>query len=154
MRMTRDQIRRGLDTETLTYEGKGGRMLSVSSAPLRAPLSALDGLFSGRHQRVRNIVSPHSAPENAQRTATRRLQRVFDGIAEDVGLPSADLYPHRFRHTYATLFLQELEGDPEALLKLQDQMQWANLATAQNYLRRNRRPELDLVESRLHERLR
>jgi integrase len=73
----------------------------------------------------------------------------FDKIAADVGIEPSDLYAHRFRHTYATHFLQEMDKDPEALFKLQQQMGWAKLDTAMNYLRRSRREELDQVETKL-----
>jgi len=116
----------------------------------------LNGLFVGSGiKAVRNLVSPLSRDSRAsQETATRRIRRKMDLVADAVGVSREDLHPHKFRHTYATLYLQELEGDPEALPKLVQQMGWANLNTAANYLRRNRRPELDAVEARMHKKMR
>jgi len=156
VRLTRKQVELGASTDTLSYVGKGGRSLSCSSVPLRRPLVALNGLFVGSGiKAVRNLVSPLSRDSRAsQETATRRIRRKMDLVADAVGVSREDLHPHKFRHTYATLYLQELEGDPEALPKLVQQMGWANLNTAANYLRRNRRPELDAVEARMHKKMR
>jgi integrase len=102
--------------------------------------------------RVRDCVSPRARDETRQEAAVRRVERAFDRVAAYLALRPGELYCHRFRHTYATHFLNELQGDPEALLKLQQQMGWSRLDTAMHYLRRDRRHELDLVEERLYSR--
>ena len=156
VRMTRKQLKTGISTGTLSYVGKGGRLLSCSSVPLEAPISSLLACFQNSGVTVcRELVSPLSRdPGATQESATRRIRRKLDSVADSLEMPRADLHPHLFRHTYATLFLQELKGDPEALPKLVQQMGWSNLNTAANYLRRDRRPELDSVESKLHRKMR
>lgn len=148
LRLTRRDISRAIDTGTLAYEGKGGRWQNYSAAPL---MPYLEGLLALRWvgKRVRNLVCPGSSESRAQESAGRTIRRAFDRIAEELELVPEDLYAHRFRHTYATYFLQQMAGDPEAIFKLQQQMGWARLDTAANYLRRGRRQELDAIEATL-----
>jgi integrase len=149
LRLTRREIERAIDTGTLSYEGKGERRQEYNAVPLEPYLK---GLLRCRWngKRVRDLVSPRSAGgEAVQRSAGRQIRRAFDRIADELELPPEDLYAHRFRHTYATYFLQQMAGDPEAIFKLQQQMGWARLDTASNYLRRSRRRELDEIESQL-----
>lgn len=148
LRFTKRDISRAVDTGTLKFESKGERWQSFSAGPL---LEHLEGLLECRWtgRNVCHLVCPGSADGNAQDTAGRAIRKVFDRLAETLDMEPEDLYAHRFRHTYATYFLQEMKGDPEAIFKLQQQMGWARLDTAANYLRRSRREELDEVELRL-----
>ena len=66
-----------------------------------------------------------------------------------MGKRKGEVHPHRFRTTYATEFLQRLEGDPEGVIKLMEQMGWSQIGTAMAYLRRDRRKELAQVEKQL-----
>lgn len=148
LRLVKRDVSRALDTGMLSFESKAERWQHYNAEPLRPYLDELNGLrWPGK--RVRNLVCPRSAAGHCQETAGREIRKAFDRIADDVGIEPEDLYAHRFRHTYATYFLQEMEGDPEAIFKLQQQMGWARLDTAANYLRRSRRGELDEIESRL-----
>ena len=148
LRLAKRDISRALETGVLPFEGKGGRRHEFNAEPLRPYLELLMSLrWPGK--RVRNLVCPRSREDKAQESAGREIRRAFDRVARDVGIRPEDLYAHRFRHTYATYFLQEMEGDPEAIFKLQQQMGWARLDTAANYLRRSRREELNEIESRL-----
>jgi len=151
LRLSKHEISQGLKTGILAFEGKGERRQQYSAEPMR---SYLDGLLELRWtgKRVRNLVSPKSDEDLCQETAGRQIRRAFDRIADELDMDRADLYAHRFRHTYATHFLQQMTGDPEALFKLQQQMGWAKLETAANYLRRGRRAELDEVDERLRRR--
>jgi integrase len=161
LRLTKRDISRALDTGTLKFESKGERWQSFSAEPLREHLEGLLACDWTRRNirrstdkahhptRVCNLICPGSTYGNAQATAGRVIRKVFDMLAEKLDMEPEDLYAHRFRHTYATYFLQEMKGDPEAIFKLQQQMGWARLDTAANYLRRSRREELDEVEERL-----
>ncbi len=149
LRLTRREINQALKTGILAYEGKGGRRQQYNAEPMRAYLEELAQLRWSGGDCVRNLVSPGSDERKCQETAGRAIRQVFDQLAESLDIDPEDLYAHRFRHTYATYFLQQMKGDPEALFKLQQQMGWARLDTAANYLRRSRRAELDEVESRL-----
>lgn len=150
VRLTKREIQTAIKTGTLGFEGKGERRTEFTAAPVAEFLQDLLELPWGSHKRVRNLVSPRSRDEErAQDTATKKIRTAFDDIAEVVDIPPAELHAHKFRHTYATHFLGELEGDPEALIKLKEQMGWARLDTALNYLRRSRQGELDQVEQSL-----
>jgi integrase len=152
LRLTKRDVSQGLKTGILAFESKGERWQKFSAAPLRDHLEGLLEDWRKKAPRVRNLVAPGSAESSAQATASRAIRYAFDRIAKELGIDPQDLYAHRFRHTYATLFLQTMAGDPEALPKLQQQMGWARLDTASNYLRRSRREELDELESKLFER--
>jgi integrase len=150
LRLTKHEIEQGLKTGILAYEGKGERRQQYNAEPLRLYLEGLLACrWPAKGKRVRNLVCPHSSEDNAQETAGREIRKAFDRIADESEMERGDLYAHRFRHTYATLFLQQMTGDPEAIFKLQQQMGWARLDTASNYLRRSRRTELDAIESAL-----
>lgn len=150
LRLTKRDISRALDTNTLAFEAKGERWQNYNAEPLRP---YLEGLFECRWsgKRVRNLVCPRSSESSCQESAGREIRKAFDMLAETLEMEPEDLYAHRFRHTYATHFLQQMQGDPEAIFKLQQQMGWARLDTAANYLRRSRRTELDEIEKRLLE---
>jgi len=149
LRLTKREINQALKTGILAYEGKGERRQQYNAEPMRPYLEELAAL-RWRGERVRNLICPNSGDDEAcQESAGRAIRLVFDKLAEDLEMPPEDLYAHRFRHTYATYFLQEMKGDPEAIFKLQQQMGWAKLDTAGNYLRRSRRSELDAVEEKL-----
>lgn len=146
------EIQRAVNSGSMRYQSKGERWLTVNAEPIREHLEALLGeRWPSARSRVRNLVSPDATHDTAQDTAGRAIRRAFDRIAVAVGMEPRDLYAHRFRHTYATRFLQHMEGDPEAVFKLQQQMGWARLETAAHYLRRDRRSELDDVEKRMLE---
>lgn len=153
LRLTLKHARDAIDSGSLAFESKGGGWKHFSSSSLLEPLTALlsvwpsgatcirDGILIERQRKL-----PSVSEERRQKAAKDAVRAVLKRITNELQIP---LFAHRFRHTYATLFLQEMEGDPEALFKLKDQMGWAQLATAQNYLRRSRREELAQVEATL-----
>lgn len=150
LRLTKKNLFRALETGTLAFESKSERWLKFNTQPLEPYLRGLLACHWHKEDKwVRNLVCPGSLPSKCQESAGREIRKIFDLIAENLEMNPEDLYAHRFRHTYATLFLQQMEGDPEAIFKLQQQMGWARLDTASNYLRRGRRKELDEIESRL-----
>lgn len=149
LRMTERDIKQALKTDTLKFEAKGERWLEFHAKPLRPYLKGLLELDWPKKAHVWNLVSPKSDEDKAPDTASRTIRRAFDRVAEELEMDPADLYAHRFRHTYATFFLQKMKGDPEAIFKLQQQMGWARLETAANYLRRSRQSELNKIEEEL-----
>lgn len=150
LRLTKKDLKRALETGTLSFESKGERWQKFNAAPLIPYLQGLLDCWT-HGKRVSNLVSPASlgSEKTCQASAGRAIRKVFDEIASNLDMEPTELYAHRFRHTYATYYLQEMKGDPEAMFKLQQQMGWARLDTAANYLRRSRQDELDEVEQRL-----
>jgi integrase len=143
LRLTKRDIQRALKTGRLAFESKGERWQDFNAEPLRPYLEELVALqWPGK--RVCDLVTRGSAE-----SAGRKVRRAFDRVATALDVEPEDLYAHRFRHTYATYFLQQMHGDPEAIFKLQQQMGWARLDTAANYLRRSRRDELNEIESQM-----
>lgn len=148
LRLARRDVAAAVRSGVLSFEAKGERWLRYRSAPVLPQLRALlEQKWDG--PRVCHLVSPSAAQDRAQESASRAVRRAFDRVADAVGIPRADLYPHVLRHTYATRFLQATAGDPEGVFLLKEQMGWADLGTAANYLRRDRRKELDAVEERM-----
>jgi integrase len=150
LRVTRAEVVKALKTGILAYEGKGERRQKYSAAPMKPYLEDLEELFEGYEWRGKDLLVRHLVCKSgAQDTAGKAVRRGFDRVADHLEVDRAEIHAHKFRHTYATHFLQAMEGDPEAIFKLQTQMGWARLETAGNYLRRSRRDELDDIESRL-----
>lgn len=147
LRLLRSEVRTAIRSGRLAYEAKGERRLEYSARPIRRYLEILDGY--DRWKRVEDLISPRARPRSRRRAAARRVGRALKTIATDLGMDAADIYSHRFRRTYATHFLAELEGDPQALQKLQKHMQWTNLVTAAGYSDYVRDEELDEVAARL-----
>ncbi len=152
LRLTRVNVKQAIKTGTLRYEGKGERWQDFTAAPFMGLLEDVAAFpwpkdYKGDETvwRVRHFI----CASGDQDSASRMIRREFDRIAIELEIDPKEVYSHRFRHTYATYFLQEMAGDPEAIFKLQTQMNWARLETAGNYVRRSRRAELDEVESRL-----
>lgn len=149
LRLKKKDLSDAVSSGTLVFEAKGERWLRYNARPLITYLEVLLSYRWKNAKRVRNLVCPKSREDKCQDTAGREIRRAFDSIAVQVGMDPGDLFAHRFRHTYSTYFLLQMAGDPEAVFKLQEQMGWARLDTAANYLRRSRREELNEVESAL-----
>ena len=150
LRLTYRDIRDAVRTGVLRFQGKGERWQEYNAALFMPQLKGLKSLYWEGKERVWE----HIGSTSSQESAGRRIRRAFDLIAEHAKLPTKELYAHRFRHTYATYFLQEMAGNPEAIFLLQQQMGWTQLNTASNYLRRSRRDELNELESRMFSRKR
>jgi integrase len=142
LRLKKTEIRRALDSGKLSYEGKGRKRMEFTVAPIRGPLQALSE-HPGSWERVRDLVSRSSNPK----VASVRVWRAAKRTARQAGIP--DLNPHRFRHTFATMFLGELAGDPNAIVKLQKHMGWENVATAARYVDEVSQDHLDEIGARL-----
>ena len=142
LRLKKTEIRRALDTGKLAYEGKGRKRLEFAVAPIRGPLEALADQ-PGAWERVRDLISTSKDPK----VASVRVWRAAKRVAMTAGIPQMN--PHRFRHTFATNFLGELAGDPNAIVKLQQYMGWENMATAARYVSEISQDQLDEIGARL-----
>jgi integrase len=129
-------------TGRLSYEAKGRRRLQCDAGPIRGPIGDL--LDCGRDwTRVEDLLTTRSKSKGflRRRVATQRLYRALKRIARRIKIDGA--HPHRLRRTYATEYLLRMAGDPQALIKLQNHMGWANADTALEYVDAVRRDELD-----------
>ena len=59
------------------------------------------------------------------------------------------MHPHRLRRTYSTHFLRRIQGDPQAIIKLQRHMGWASMATAAQYVDNVGKAELDAIGAQM-----
>lgn len=137
LRIRRKDVDRALSTGKLTYEGKGRKRIEISAGPIRAQLEELSALLGW--DQVSDLVSTSSKPAVIRGKVYRATRRA--GKAMDV----EEMSPHRFRHTFATAYLRELHGDPNAIVKLQKYMAWESLSTAARYVDSVSQDQLDEV---------
>jgi site-specific recombinase XerD len=102
-------------------------------------------------KRVEDLVSPRSKGDR-RRAAVIQIERLLRVVGEEAGLDGEELYPHRLRRTYAVEYLKQMKGDPEALVNLQQHMQWESLETAAGYVDHPRQEKLLEVERRMFKR--
>jgi site-specific recombinase XerC len=155
LRMKRAQIEKALATGDLVFRAKGGRWLRYTTgASVRPYLELLVGKDNGRWLQVADLVSRHSKPARRHKEAVATCNAALRRVAATVGLAPADVHSHRLRRTYSVHFLRSMAGDPEAMQKLQAQMQWASPATAFEYTDYVNRGQLDKLDENLAKRRR
>ena len=150
LRLQRHEIDAALSGGVLAYEAKGRRRLEFkvlkTYRSYLAQLAACEGAWS----RVSELVSPRARGTTSKRraaAASRAIERALVKIGAKVGIWG--LHPHRLRRTYAVEYLRGMKGDPEALIKLQAHMQWAEMSTALEYVNHERGDELDEAAERI-----
>lgn len=150
LRMRRAEVTAALDQGLLAFEAKGRRRLEF--AVIRTYKRWLKVLASmPKWGRVDELIVPHSKSPKARRAAAaRKVQRALAAIGEQLGV--AGLHPHQLRRTYCVEYLRAQKGDPEAVIKLTQHMQWANMATAMEYVDHLRGQELDSVAETMFDR--
>jgi integrase len=124
LRMTRKDLTNAVATKVLVFEGKGRKLTRFAAGPILEHIAALVAMK--KWERVSDLVTTGDS-----RAALTRVERAVKRYAKEADI--ADVFPHRFRTTYATAFLRRLQGDPQALIKLQRHMDWESLATAARY---------------------
>jgi integrase len=137
LRMRRTEIVRARETGRLEYEGKGRKRIQVDAGPIREQLEALAQIKGW--DRVRDLLGKGTS----RRGISRKVWRAAIRSAKAAGVP--EMNPHRYRHTFATRFLEELRGDPNAIVKLQKYMAWESMGTAARYVDSVSMDELDKV---------
>lgn len=142
LRMTREEVERGMATGILAYEAKRGKRIEISVKPIADYLSLL--LKQDEWYKVRDLVSMRSTKSELvkQNSATQQLSRALKAVGEKIGIPGRDIYPHRLRRTVATHFLEAAGGNIE---KLRAFMSWSNIVTAAGYADYHRRDELEAI---------
>lgn len=144
LRIRRHELRAALASGKLAFEGKRGKRTEFAVATmLREALAAL-GEIPGQWDDLRDLVCPDA---KNPRSAAARVWRRMKSEAAKVKIKG--LYPHQLRRTYATHFLAELHGDPQAIIKLQKHMDWESLATAASYADAVDTDELDQVGGKM-----
>jgi integrase len=142
--LRREAIRKAVDDGVLIFKTKQ-RTMRYGTTVIQPELALLAGQ-PGRWAQVADLLCPTASEGNRVKAARRRLWELLRGAAERAGIPHAEVYPHRLRRTYATLYLDEVKGD---ITKLKDHMQWADIKTAATYVDHSRREELDQVAERM-----
>lgn len=145
LRIRRKDVTGALASGVLSFEGKGRKRYEFPSNAIRPQLETLAAVKDW--EVARELVTK----SRRLGTAERKMGRLFDRFARAIDL--TDVYPHRMRRTYATEYLTALQGDPRALLKLQQHMQWASINTAAMYADAVDRDELADVGEKMVARL-
>jgi len=145
LRIRRTEVVRALDTGKLPYEGKGRKRLEFSAAPIREQLEALAAMKGW--ERVRDLLGTAKSRRGLEKKVWRAARRT----AKEAGI--LEMNPHRYRHTFATRFLDQLKGDPNAIVKLQRYMGWESVGTASRYVDQVSQDELDQIGAGLVENL-
>lgn len=137
LRIRRTDVVRAVATGKLVYEGKGRKRTEISAVPIREQLEALAQIKGW--ERVRDLIGA----AKSRRGMGRKVWRAALRTAKGAGI--LQMNPHRYRHTFATRFLDELHGDPNAIVKLQKYMSWESMNTAARYVEAVSADELDKV---------
>jgi site-specific recombinase XerC len=142
-RIRRPEVAAALKSGVLGFVAKGDRRIEMGVTDnYRRYLESLDEEFDGSGKKVVwELLAPTSrtAHKNLS-TALKRVAKTLPLADHDVELGNVRL--HILRRTYAVTFIDAVGGD---IVRLQNHMQWANIATAANYLDHSRRLELDQV---------
>lgn len=139
MRIRRTEVVRALENGRLVFEGKGRKRMEYDARPIQEQLEALSQM-TGWTQ-VRDLLI--DTGECQGRILSKKVWRSSRRAASGAGI--ADMNPHRFRHTFATNFLKQLAGDPNAIVRLQRYMGWESMATAARYVDAISGDELDQI---------
>ncbi len=156
LRLQRDEVLAADEKGSLSFEAKGRRQLEFKVIKtFRKAISILAKAQhplrkSGEWRRVDELIAPHGDPKGRRKAAARAVERELTKIGVRLGI--LGLYPHRLRRTYAVEYLRTLKGDPEALIKLTQHMQWASMATAMEYVDHARGDELDKHAEKIFDR--
>ena len=154
LRLKRAELRAARDRGVLAFRAKGENRLEFKLiATFAKHALALAGAKGeeGAWTTVDELIVPKSKSASARRkSAARRIARKLGQLAAHCNI--VGIHPHRLRRTYATEFLKGLKGDPDALTKLQQHMQWDSITTVAEYVDHARGLELDEAAERIFER--
>ncbi len=150
LRMKRTEVVAALSQGVLAYEGKGRRRLEFTVLEnFRQQLQVLAD--QPRWTRVDELISPAAGTATQRRAAaSRRIQRTLARTGKRLGIEG--LHPHRLRRTFSVEYLKANKGDPEAIMKLVEVMQWSGIATAMEYVNHARGAERDRVAETMFDR--
>jgi integrase len=150
LRLRRRELEAAREGGTLSFEAKGRRRLEFKVLKTYRQYLLQLANTSGRWDRVDELVSPHAGDDGRRSAAARAVERALTRVGVKLGIYG--LHPHQLRRTYAVEYLRAMKGDPEAMVKLTQHMQWASMATAMEYIDHARGDELDVYAERIFER--
>jgi integrase len=150
LRIRRDELLQAKESGMLVYLAKGRRRIEFGLIKTWSHYAIALADAPGEWERVEDLISRDAKPKTRRKAAVRAIQRSLNIVAGRCGIPR--VYPHRLRRTYAVEYLRHQKGDPEALLKLTQHMQWADESTALQYVNHIRGGELDAAAERMFER--
>jgi site-specific recombinase XerD len=150
LRLRRDEVTAACDFGVLAFEAKGEarlefRLLSTFERHVQA-LAHTEGTWT----KIEELIARRAKKEKRTKTARRAVARALTKVAMRCKI--FGMHPHRLRRTYAVEYLKQLKGDPDALMKLKQHMQWDALATAAEYVDHARGIELDGAAERIFRR--
>lgn len=135
IRIKREEVVRAIETGRLSFEAKGRKRIEYSAAPIREHLEALAEMRGW--SRIGDLLGRSVDHKIIRKNVWRAARR----CAAEVTI--TEMNPHRFRHTYATNYLNVFKGDPNAIIKLQKHMHWESMTTAARYVDAVSMDELD-----------
>lgn len=150
LRIQHDELNQAKESGMLVYLAKGRRRLEFGLIKTWSHHAIALADTPGDWARVEDLICPTAKPKTRRKAAVRAVQRALNKLAGYCDIPR--VYPHRLRRTYAVEYLKHQKGDPEALLKLTQHMQWADESTALQYVNHIRGRELDEAAERMFER--
>jgi integrase len=152
LRLRRTELDAARAGGTLSYEAKGRRRIEFKLLKTYRRYLVQLADAPGDWDRVCDLIAPggEDAFKKRMRAAAKAVERELVKLGTRAGIGS--LHPHRLRRTYAVEYLRSMHGDPEALIKLTQHMQWASMATAMEYVDHARGAELDDVAERIFDR--
>jgi site-specific recombinase XerD len=151
LRLKRTELRTARDHGVLAFRAKGENRLEFRLNSTFTKHAVVLANAEGSWATVDELIVPDSKNAKARRkSAARQITRTLARLAERCDI--VKIYPHQLRRTYAVEYLKGLKGDPDALMKLKQHMQWEALATAAEYVDHDRGVELDEAAERIFKR--
>jgi site-specific recombinase XerC len=151
LRLQRAELLEAKTTGVLAYEGKGRKRIEFRvTKNFRRYVNVLCE-SAGDWKRVDEIIAPNATNKWRRRAAAKQVAKALVAVGARCGIYGG-LHPHKLRRTYAVEFLRAMKGDPEALVKLTQHMQWAAMSTALEYVNHDRSAELDAIAEKIFER--
>lgn len=147
LRIRRREVGDAIRTGKLSFEGKGRKRHEIAARPIKAELAEVYAI--GNWDRMRELFGSRWRKITNERSVDNKISRAVKKIAKKAGVDG--MHPHRLRRTHATMFLERIGNDPQALIKLQNYMGWSNLATAASYVDAVSKSELDQIGADLVE---
>jgi integrase len=149
-RTSKRDIEAAVRNGAITIETKNKQNSTFTVEPFQWCVDEL-ATAQGKWRRIRDLLSPGAHPDLRQKAACEKMRRWLRVVADKAGvdIEPEQIYPHRFRRTYATQFLKEAKKTGHGLEDLQKHMQWKSLETAAGYVDHDEREALDRVASGL-----